>query len=273
LILLAFLLPLAIYLTVLGLLNRRRHPMLVSGVWDGIGLLFGVSGFLFFAGPTIFSSISERWRLKWLLGKGDAPLAGPDGAWQFWIFLSIVYFVLVVAGAAFYLWRQRHLTAVYNADVSQLEQALTSICDELGLNPVRSGGLFLFGVSLSLSGERRSGDILQAPHYLPTGVPVFGGHPDTAPVSPSRGLADATILEQTAILELDSFPMMRHVTLRWDPADGPLRQVIEAELTRRLARTPSGDSMLGGCLLTLGGLLFAFILAGAFLLFLINLYR
>ena len=270
LILLAFFLPLAIYLSVLGLLNRRRHPLLVSGMWDGIGLLFGVSGFLFFVGPAIFSSISERWRLTWLLGKGDMPLAGPDGAWQFWVFLSIVYFVLVVAGSAFYLWRQRHLTAVYNAEAAQIDRALTQICDELGLNPVRSGGLFLFGMSLDLSGERR-GATIQAPHYLPTGVRVSAGQLETSPVSAAKEVADVTVLEQTAILELDSFPLMRHVTLRWDPADCPLRQVIEAELARRLAQMPSGHSMLGGWLLTLGGLLLAFVMAGAFLVFLINI--
>src|SRR4051812_39089865 len=38
LILLAFLLPLGVYLIVLGALNRRRHPVLVSGTWDFIGL-------------------------------------------------------------------------------------------------------------------------------------------------------------------------------------------------------------------------------------------
>jgi hypothetical protein len=273
LILLAFFLPLAIYLSVLGLLNRRRHPLLLSGVWDGIGLLFGVSGFLFFVGPAIFSSISERWRLTWLLGKGDMPLAGPDGVWQFWVFLSIVYFVLVVAGSAFYLWRQRHLTAVYNADVAQIDRALTQICEELGLNPVRSGGLFLFGMSLGLSGERRGGSTIQAPHYLPTGVRVSAGQLETSSVSAAKEVADVTVLEQTAILELDSFPLMRHVTLRWDPADCPLRQVVEAELARRLAQMPSEDNMLGGWLLVLAGLLLTFVMAGSFLLILINLYR
>jgi hypothetical protein len=271
LILLVFFLPLAIYLTVLGLLNRRRHPLVVSGVWDGIGLLFGVSGFLFFAGPAVFSSLSERWRLKWLLGKGDAPLAGPDGAWQFWIFLSIVYFVLVVAGAVFYLWRQRHLTSIYNTDTTQIDRVLTQICDELGLHPVRSGNMLLFGLSLGLSGERHGGEKIQAPHYLPVGVRASGGHRETAPAAPSKGMSDLTVLEQTAILELDSFALMRHVTLRWDPADCPLRQVVEAELARRLTRTPSGDSMLGAWLLTLGGLMLAFVMAGAFLVFLINI--
>src|SRR5262249_30036824 len=148
------------------------YPLLVSGVWDGIGLVFGASGFLFFAGPAIFSSLSERWRLYWLLGKGDAPIAGADGASQFWTFLSILYFVLVVASVAFYFWRQRQLAAIYNADVTQVEHALAQICERRGLNPVRSGGLFLFGLSLGLSAGRRGANVekIQTPHYLPGGV-------------------------------------------------------------------------------------------------------
>ena len=38
--LLAFLLPVAIYCFILAILNRRGKPLLVSGVWDSVGLLF-----------------------------------------------------------------------------------------------------------------------------------------------------------------------------------------------------------------------------------------
>jgi hypothetical protein len=273
-ILLAFFLPLAIYLLILGLLNRRRYPLLVSGIWDGIGLVFGASGFLFFAGPAVFSSLSERWRLYWLLGKGDVPVAGADGAWQFWTFLSILYFVLVVAGVAFYFRRQRQLTAIYNADATQVEHALAQICERLGLNPVRSGGLFLFGLSLGLSAGRRGASVekIQAPHYLPGGIRAGQGQLEIMPASAAKSLPDAAVLEQTAILELDSFPLMRHVTLRWDPTDSPLRQVVETELAGRLAQTPSTESPLGSWLLTLGCLLLAFEMAGAFLVVLIRAF-
>ncbi len=174
-ILLAFFSPLAIYLLVLGLINRRRRPLLVSGVWDGVGLVFGASGFLLFAGPAIFSSLRERWRAYWLFGQGGAPVAGPDGAWQFWIFLSILYFALIVGGTAVYLWRQRQLTFIYNVEAAQIERIVTQICAELGLNPVRSGGMFLFGLSverLDTNGER-----IQTRPHLPGAVRVAGREP------------------------------------------------------------------------------------------------
>jgi hypothetical protein len=275
LIFLAFFFPLAIYLLVLGVINRRRWPLLVSGVWDGIGLLFGVSGFLLFAGPAIFSSLNERWRMTWLLGK-DAPNAGAEGVWQFWIFLSILYFTLVVGGAALLLWRQRHLTAIYNVEAEQIEEAIGQICQGLGLNPVHSGGLFLFGLTLGQSAERRGakGERIQAPHYLPAAFRAAGRDAleTSSPLSSGSLVPDNAALEQPAILELESFPLMRHVTLRWDPADAPLRRIIETELTHRLAETPARESALGGWLLTCGFLLLVLGFTIAFALVVVHLF-
>ena len=265
-IFLAFLFPLAVYLLVLGVINRRRRPLLVSGVWDGIGLLFAVSGFLLFAGPAVFSSLNERWRMYWLLGQADAALGRPDGAWQLWVFLSILYFALVIGGAVFYFWRQRHVTAVYNVEAEEVEQTVTAICEGLGLDPVRSGSMFLFGLSPGFAPKPRGGssEHIQAPHYLP----VAGHEPkETMPATASQPLApDSAVVGQTAILEMDSFPLMSHVTLRWDPADAPLRQLIESELSQQLAETPAPDSALGAILLTLGFFLLTCVCAGAFVL-------
>jgi hypothetical protein len=274
LILLAFFFPLAIYLLVLGVINRRGRPLLVSGVWDGIGLVFGASGFLLFAGPAIFSSLRERWRTYWLFGQGGAPVAGPDGVWQFWIFLSLLYFALILGGTAYYFWRQRNLTSIYNVEPSQVEQAVMQACEALGLNPVRSGGMFLFGLSSSSATERSgaNGERATSPHYLSAAVPVAGPGPlqalpqvDFGPIA-SEGL----VPDQKAILELDSFPLMRHVTLRWDPTDSPLRQSLEGELSNRLAEMPARESLLGGWLLTLGCLLLSFEILGAFAIVLLT---
>lgn len=232
LIVLAFFFPLAIYLLVLGFLNRHRHPLLVSGVWDGIGLIFGVSGFLLFAGPAILSALSERWRLFWLLGKGDISAAVAEGAWPMWMFLACLYFLLIVGGSAWYLWRQRSHTAIYNTDADTIERTVIDICKERGINPMRSGDLFLFGASPSSD---------------------FGGEP-------------------SAILEIDSFPLMRHVTLRWEPAVSPLRRIVETELRLRLSETVADDGLLGGWLLILGFVLLSFDLTGAFFLIVLNLH-
>jgi hypothetical protein len=249
LLLLAFLLPLALYLLVLGVINRRPHPLLVSGVWDFIGLLFAASGFLLVGGPGILSGFNERWRMYWLLGQSSGASGGAEGGWQFWIFLSVLYFGLVVSGAAFLLLRRRHLTAIYNVEPAAAEDALAEVCQRLGVNPVRSGNLFLFGIVVGRAPPARFGvrEGIQAPHYLPDVGREALPRPAPAPEAPSRDL-----LGQAAILEVDSFPVMNHVTLRWDPSDPPLRHEVEGALARRLAESPAPDSELGGWLLVLG---------------------
>jgi hypothetical protein len=267
LILLAFLLPLAVYLLILGSINRRRRPLLVGGVWDFIGLLFAASGFLLFGGPAVLSSLSERWRRRWLLGQagGDAG----EGLYEFWVFLSALYFLAVVAGAAWLLWRQRHLTAVYNVSGDLLEEALGRACDRLGLNPVRSGNLFLFGPSFEATvGRWRTTEAIQAPHHRPVAVRPLAEE-ELAPAK--GGTAAEHLLGQTAVLEVDPFPAFRHATLRWDPADTPLRREVEAELARALAETPVPDHMLGLWLTLLGLALLATVFAGGLILFVLSL--
>jgi hypothetical protein len=241
LLLLAFLLPLAFYLLVLGVINRRPHPLLVPGVWDFLGLLFAASGFLLVGGPGILGGLHERWRQWWLWAQTGGRA---DGAGQFWLLVSALYFAAVVAGVAWLLVRRRHLTAVYNVEPAVVEQSLEEVCLELGLNPVRSGSLFLFGITVGRA-EPQAGprEALQAPHYLPRAARE-GVLERAAPV---RDLTD-----QAAILEVDTFPHMNHVTLRWDPADTPLRREVESALARRLARAPGPESELGGWLLLLG---------------------
>jgi hypothetical protein len=256
LILLAFFLPLAFYLLVLGHVNRRRRPLLVSGTWDLIGLLAAASGFLLFGGPAILTGLHERWRLFWLFGEG-----GPDTGWSLWVLLWVLYFVAVVGGVAYLFWRQRHLTCVYNVDPAVLEHALGEVCEQLGLDPARSGNLFLFGLSLDIPARRsRSPEGIQAPHHLP--VPVSAERLRTAPQpAEPEVVAAGELLGQSAILEVEVFRLLRHVTLRWDPMDSPLRPEIESALAARLARAPAPDHQTGAWLTLLGLTL----LAGSFL--------
>ncbi len=88
--------------------------------------------------------------------------------------------------------------------------------------------------------------------------------------SPMRSDNVFLFQEQGVILEVDSFPLMHHVTLRWEPAAAPLRRVVEAELSRRLSEIAVDDNLLGSWLLTGGLVLLSFDLAGVF--FFLRLY-
>lgn len=74
-------------------------------------------------------------------------------------------------------------------------------------------------------------------------------------------------------LRVEGFPLMRHVTLRWEPADAPIRRAVERELARTLAETPAPDtdSLVGWLLLLLGVTVLFLALFGAVFVLLHNL--
>ena len=148
LILVAFLLPLAAYLFVLAWINRQPRPVVVSGTWDFLGLLFASSGFLLLGGPAVLSSLNECWRRFWLLGDGSGLpkwLFGdgrslPNGLDHYrdaWLLLAAGYFVAVVAGSGWMLARRRRLTCVFNVEPGAVEASLEETYRHLGLHPAQ----------------------------------------------------------------------------------------------------------------------------------------
>ena len=206
----AFLLPLALYFLALAWVNRRPRPVVVAGTWDFVGVLFATSGFLLVGGPALLSSLSERWRWVWLLGETSSLPAGLDRYREIWILGAAAYFLLVVGVSAAVLAGRRRLTCVYNVDPPNVEVALDDACRRLGLAPVRSGSLYLFGFTS-----------------------------DSATATPRPD-------EPHAILEVDSSAVLQNVSLHWEPHDSPLRSAVEAELRERLARTPAPEGEISG---------------------------
>ncbi len=232
-ILLAFLLPFSVYLLLLGIINRRAHPVLIPGVWDFVGILFAASGFLLVVGPAIISSSSESWRMFWLFGtRAGTPEVG-DEAGRIWGPVAGLYFVFVVGGAIYLLRRRRCLTAVYNVDTDVFENALGQALSALNLTPIRSGGLLVFS---------------QASRLEPS----------------AKG--DATVADPAsrALLEVDPFRAMRHVTLRWEPAASPIRREVEGELERALSRVHCTNHAVGDWFVLLALAMLAFNLFATF---------
>src|SRR5262249_36319761 len=136
LLLLAMLFPVAVYLAVLGWLNRRPRGFLVSGPWDFCGVLFAASGFLMLGGPALLDSLSESesWRRLWLMGKGgdNGPLTERLEVGRALLYGG--YFLLIVSAAAFLLWRRRRLTAIYNVDPTLVETVLGEVFERMQLS-------------------------------------------------------------------------------------------------------------------------------------------
>ena len=239
---LVFLLPLAIYLLLLGTINRRRRPLMVPGPWDFAGVLFAASGFLLLAGPGALSVLNDRWRDSLVFGQNSSSsTATTESLWRWWLFLTAAYFVLVVLGAAYFLWRSRHLTSIYNVDLDTIQTALGRIFERLGLQPLRTGDMYYFAMTKSVLTEDRAPAALEAQRI------------QTTPVETTMSLKVQTsptpvVSMQNVILEVDAFRLMWHVTLRWEPAHSGLRQEIERELDRELAESPAPFHSLGGWL-------------------------
>ncbi len=234
LLLAIFLPPLALYLIVLGWINRRPHPVMTAAVWDFVGVLFALSGFLVFGGPAFLGSLDEQSRAFWLLGAVEPAKASPAGNWTFWVAVRLLYFAAVAGGAAFVLWKSRRLTSIYNVDSRWIFVALEQAYQRLGLNPLRYGDSFLI----------------------------------------EGGTESAATLNQSSTLRVDVFPLMRHAMLHWNPADSPLRGEVEKELARLLAEAPPSEeeNILGGCLTLLGVSLFVFTGLGASFLILLRFF-
>jgi hypothetical protein len=261
LIVLAFVIPLAIYCLILSFVNRKRHPVAVSGPWDFAGVLFAASGFLLVGGPAILAGFYEQWRFSWLFGSVPA-LSEVGQSWSFWVGLGGAYFVVVVAGSAWILWRRRNATSIYNVEPAVFVEVLTQLVERLGLEwrldqphhfHIRNREPFL-EVGPAPRSRARTRDASPAPVAPPAPedgqgylqqVAVAAGSPSPLPSS-------------WAELVLEPSPFMRHVMLRWSGPEKRLRAEVEAQLCHELAQVRTRQNSLSSWFLYLSlGLFFS----------------
>jgi len=265
LIFVAFLFPLAVYCLLLGLINRRRHPLMVSGAWDFAGLVFAASGFLAFGLPGLLSGFSEHGRRLALFGR---PPAADEGSWAwFWDLFEglcstlfnmgssavlLAYFAIVVTGCALILWQRQSQTAVYNVHPEVFDEVFVAVLDAAGLTWSRAGNRYFIrrrdrareAAKKSSEGAEPAPPVLVREHL---------------PAAERRGRYPATSddIEQSAYLEVDPSPALCHVTLRWEADDEEPRQQVEAELRRALVEVRTRHNPAAAWLMTLGGVLLA----------------
>lgn len=248
----ACLLPLAIYSLVLSAINARRHPTVVSGPWDFVGVLLATSGCWLVGGPCILAGLNARWRDAML---GNVPLEDPAGQSSYWMLLWLAYFVAVLGSASMLLWWRRGITVIYQIEPAALDRALDRVCDRFGLDATRQAN------HLWISPRSKAAPVAA----LSDAENSAGGR---VPVMPN-GYGTATA--EDAEIELDVFPAMRNITLRWHMTPETLRRDVEVELAKVLNEVASPDNPASGWLLTLAGclflLLFGLLLLIFFLLF------
>ncbi len=239
LLLLPVLIPVAIYLCILGWINRRPHGMLVSGPWDFAGILFAASGLILFGAPALLSSLiqTEHWRDFWLRGHFGVKLEDPLAVGR--IVLYAVYFLGVLLGSGFALWRRRQLTSIYNVHPALIEDVLAETFERWRLRFVQTGNVLLI-------------------HPTPEG--------DAA--SPA-----SVLVERPTRLEVEASLALCHVTLWWEPADSLLRREVESQLRLALARKPGPAAAVGDWFLLAASTLFLVLVVVAAVFILRGLVR
>jgi hypothetical protein len=255
LIFMVFFLPLSLYFFYLAALNRAPRAVIVSGVWDVVGVLGALSGFLLIGGPAILSGLYEQWRISWLLGSFQR-LREIRGDWNAWIMLYAAYFVGVITFAAWFILQARNRTSIYNVDPHEFESTLRRALEESGIVWKREGlrTLFLHGAGAELKESFSAG---------------LHTEPTDELSNPDKISAIANTVEespQPATLRWQPFESMHHVSLSWINVDVRVREEIESRLDEllRFVRPPnnpaaswfftSGALLLLFSLLTLGAI-------------------
>ncbi len=256
---LAFLLPPAVYCLILARWNRARRPVLVPGPWDFAGVLFAISGFVLFGGPCLLTGLGYGRRDLWLQLRARLVGGHGDQWWYLWLCLWACYFALVLGGSVLLLWRRRNVLSVYNVEPAVLDQALAGVLDKLGLAWTRARGRIFIGFRLPAAEGALA---RRAAVTVPPEVSVAQLDDEAGAHGPSavNGVAEAG-LHDRAVLELDAFPAMRHVSLRWPGDPGPVRAAVEGELGRALEEVQTPHNPAGIWLLALGLFLSAVALA------------
>lgn len=138
------LIPLAMYFLWLAQLTRGERPRPISGPWDFVGLLLGLSGFVVFGGGLLLTICQSNFRY-WMRGNAEAF----RGAWMqervTWVVLAAFYLLVVAGIAGLTLAARRRTVVVYNVEPAAFEALLGEVFDQLGRPVERRGRQWVSG--------------------------------------------------------------------------------------------------------------------------------
>jgi hypothetical protein len=241
--------PLAVYFLVLAQLNRRRHPVMVGGVWDFAGVLFALSGFLLLAGPFIMATFNQDWRDFWMRSRSSQGLS--EQWWYLRLGLWALYFAAIFIGSIVLLRRRSRVTSIYNVDQDTLDQSLSQVLDRLHLKWKRAGHLLYIDAPVLSDGQPLPKETVGVTSQ---GIIEEGelGIEDGETVAKSKEIRgqESGVQGQDAVpltthhsplttLEVNPFPALCHVTLEWSGVDRLAREEIETELAKHLRSVPA----------------------------------
>ncbi len=139
--------PLALYLFRFALITRRDHPTVISGPWDFVGLVAGLSGFILFGGSLILFLFQSNFRY-WMRGNAESLRIAWGREGVTWIILAALYLLFVIGTIALTLASRRRSLVVYNVDPAAFEATVTEVFEHLGRPIERKGKLWIASIPL-----------------------------------------------------------------------------------------------------------------------------
>lgn len=139
--------PLAVYLYWLSKITRRLRPTVISGAWDFVGLLAGLSGFILFGGGLVVSLLQSNFRY-WMRGNFNALRNQPDSDQIVWVLVAGGYLLLVFGLVALGLASRRRSLVIYNVEPAAFETILAEVCEHLNRPVERRGNVWASGEPL-----------------------------------------------------------------------------------------------------------------------------
>jgi hypothetical protein len=231
--LLVLLFPLAVYLLVLASINRRERPVLVSGVWDAVGLAIALAGVYLWIGPAILGTFYERGLIPGTQGDAERRF---EEIWDYYFYVWIAYYVLVVVGQVAMILSRRNKASIYNVDAVLLEPLVLDCFRRRGYEIAASGNLLVFKPGTSVE------------------ITALGAPPASTAAPPRRA---------SGAVEIDRFDPLRHVTLQWFVDDKFIRDQIETDLQTRLDEAATPENPAATWFMGISGMLFGLVILGA----------
>ena len=115
--------PLAIYLLWLAAVNRRARPTAVSGTWDFIALVAGLSGFLLLGAPIAITALQSNARY-WSRSNFEQLRSTWNQEKVTWLLVAGGYVALVITAISVGTMRRKKSLAVYAVDHKGLARAI-----------------------------------------------------------------------------------------------------------------------------------------------------
>lgn len=126
--------PIAFYFCWLSTVHRRKHPTVVHGVWDTLGVVLACAGFLIVGGLVLLGLLQNDPRLL-LLGTFQELVGVWERQWLAWLLSLIGYLLLIVAGVSLTLRGRARSVSVYHITSDQLIASIANSIARLNWEP------------------------------------------------------------------------------------------------------------------------------------------